>query len=71
MPFEQVHSVESGDVDFDSFGMTPWDAGGIHSLTRSEPFRDYNVTMVNRAVVPTSNHARTRSDYDNVYGKWN
>ena len=34
-----VHSVESGDVDFDSFGMAPWDAGGMHSRTRSEPFR--------------------------------
>ena len=30
MPFEQVHNVESGDVDFDSFGMAPWDAGGMH-----------------------------------------
>ena len=30
MPFEQDHSVESGDVDFDSFGMAPWDAGGMH-----------------------------------------
>ena len=39
MPFEQVHSVESGDVDFDSFGMAPWDVGGIHSRTHSEPFR--------------------------------
>ena len=39
MPFEQVHSVESGDVNFDSFGMAPWDAGGMHSRTRSEPFR--------------------------------
>ena len=29
----------SGDVDFDSFGMGPWDAGGMHSHTRSEPFR--------------------------------
>ena len=30
MPFEQVHCVVSGDVDFDSFGMAPWDAGGMH-----------------------------------------
>ena len=30
MPFKQVHNVESGDVDFDSFGMAPWDAGGMH-----------------------------------------
>ena len=30
MPFEQVHDVVSGNVDFDSFGMAPWDAGGIH-----------------------------------------
>ena len=29
-PLEQVHCVVSGDVDFDSFGMTPWDAGGMH-----------------------------------------
>ena len=26
----QVHNVVSGDVDFDSFGMAPWDAGGMH-----------------------------------------
>ena len=30
MTFEQVHNVVSGDVDFDSFGMAPWDAGGMH-----------------------------------------
>ena len=30
MPFEQVHKVVSGNVDFNSFGMAPWDAGGMH-----------------------------------------
>ena len=39
MPFERVHNVVSGDVDFDSFGMAPWDAGGMHSRTRSEVLR--------------------------------
>ena len=29
MPFEQVNNVVSGDVDFDSFGTAPWDAGGM------------------------------------------
>ena len=29
-PLEQVCYVVSDDVDFDSFGMAPWDAGGIH-----------------------------------------
>ena len=29
-PLEQVHYVVSGDVDFVSFGMAPWDAGGMH-----------------------------------------
>ena len=29
-PLEQVLYVVSDDVDFDSFGMAPWDAGGIH-----------------------------------------
>ena len=29
-PLEQVHCVVSSDVDFDSFGMAPWDAGGMH-----------------------------------------
>ena len=29
-PLEQVHCVASGDVDFDSFGRAPWDAGGMH-----------------------------------------
>ena len=28
-PLEQVHYVVSGDVKFDSFGMAPWDAGGM------------------------------------------
>ena len=39
MPFEQVYSVESGDVDFDYFGMAPWDAGGMNSRTLGEPYR--------------------------------
>ena len=30
-PLEQVHCVVSGEVNFDSFGMAPWDAGGMHS----------------------------------------
>ena len=59
MPFEQVHDVVSGDVDVDSFGMAPWDAGGMHSRTRSEAIRDYDATVVNAAVVPTSDHTRT------------
>ena len=29
-PLEQVRYVVSDDVDFDSFGMAPWDAGGLH-----------------------------------------
>ena len=29
-PLEQVHCVVSGDVDFDSFGMAPWGASGMH-----------------------------------------
>ena len=28
---EQVYRVESGDVDFDSFEMAPWDASGMYS----------------------------------------
>ena len=39
MLFEQVHGVESGDVNFDSFGMAPWDAGGMNSQTLGEPDR--------------------------------
>ena len=40
-PLEQVRYVVSGDVDFDSFGMAPWDAGGMHgdSCQRRETFR--------------------------------
>ena len=34
MPFEQVHRG-----DFDSFGMAPWDAGGMYSRTFGEPYR--------------------------------
>ena len=29
-PLEQGHCVVSGDVDFDSFRVAPWDAGGMH-----------------------------------------
>ena len=39
MPFEQVLKVESGDVDFDSFGMAPWDAGRMYSRTVGAPYR--------------------------------
>ena len=38
MPFEQVYGVESGDVDFDSFGMAPWDASRMYSRTLGEPY---------------------------------
>ena len=39
-PLEQVRYVVSGDVDFDSFGMAPWDTGGMHgdSCQRRETF---------------------------------
>ena len=39
MPFEQVHNVVSGDADIDSFGMAPWDDGGMHSRTCREAIR--------------------------------
>ena len=40
-PLEQMRYVVSDDVDFDSFGMAPWDAGGMHgdSCQRRETFR--------------------------------
>ena len=40
-PLEQMRYAVSGDVDFDSFGMAPWDAGGRHgdSCQRRETFR--------------------------------
>ena len=34
MPFEQTYNVVSGDMDFDPFGMAPWDAGGMHGNRR-------------------------------------
>ena len=58
MPFEQVHDVVSGDVDFDSFGMAPWDAR--RSLPAPSGASDYDVTVVNAAIVPISDYARTR-----------
>ena len=48
MPFEQDHSV---DVDFDSFGMAPWDAGGMHSRTRCEPFRTIMLEWLMRLLI--------------------
>ena len=64
MPFEQVHNVESGDVDFDSFRMAPWDVGGMHSRTRSEPFR----TMVLRGSMyrPVIVHGLNRDTTENT-----
>ena len=40
-PLEQMRYVVSNDVDFYSFGMAPWDAGGMHgdSCQRRETFR--------------------------------
>ena len=40
-PLEQVRYVVSGDVDFNYFGMAPWDAGGMHgdSCQHRETFR--------------------------------
>ena len=32
-PLEQMHYVVSGNVDFDSFGMAPWDAGMLHGYS--------------------------------------
>ena len=60
-PFEQVHSIVSGEVNFDSFGMAPWDAGGIHgdSCQPREMLRTHAVTVVNAAVVPTNDYERT------------
>ena len=40
-PLEQMRYVVTGDVDFDSFGMAPWDAGGMHGndCQRRETFQ--------------------------------
>ena len=40
-PLVQMRHVVTGDVDFDSFGMVPWDAGGMHGndCQRREMFR--------------------------------
>ena len=40
-PLEQMHYVVSDDVNPDSFGMAPWDAGGMHGndCQRRETFR--------------------------------
>ena len=40
-PLRQVRYVVSSDVDFDSFGMVPWDAGGMHGndCQRRETFQ--------------------------------
>ena len=57
-PLEQMRYVVSRDVDFDYFGMAPWDAGGMHgdSCQRRETF---HATVVNAAVVPASDYERT------------
>ena len=60
---EQMRYVGTGDVDFDSFGMAPWDAGGMHGndCQRRETFRTIMLQWltVNAAVVPASDYERT------------
>ena len=48
MPLKQVHSVEPGDVDFDSFRMAPWDAGGMHTRTLGEPYQTIMLQCLRR-----------------------
>ena len=66
MSFEQVHRVESGDMDFDSFGMAPWDAGGMYSQTLGEPYRtkmlQWLMQLLCRPVI-TNGLIRTRTVY--------
>ena len=49
-PLEQVRYVVSGNVDFDSFGMAPWDAGGMYgdSCQRRETFMTMMLQWVTR-----------------------
>ena len=53
-PLERMRYVVSDDVNFDYFGMAPWDAVGIHG-----DIPDYDVTVVNVAVVPAHDYERT------------
>ena len=71
-PLEQMRYVGSDDVDSDSFGMAPWDAGGMHvnDCECRETFRTMMLTVVNSAVMPTSDQKRTCYDYENEYGIW-
>ena len=54
---QQVHNVVFADVDFDSFRMAPWDAGGMHG-DRCQLHEAIRTMMLQR----------TRSEYDNEYG---
>ena len=67
-PLERMHYAVSDNVDSDSFGMAPWDAGGMHGndCECRETFQ--TMTVVNSAVVPTSDQKRTCYDYENEYG---
>ena len=60
-PVKQMCYVVSDDVDSDSFGMAPWDAGGMHGndCECREDVPDYDVTVGNSAVVPTSDQKWT------------
>ena len=53
-PLEQVHCLVSGNVDFDSFCMAPWDAGGMHGDLLGD-----DASVVISAVVLTSDCERT------------
>ena len=62
MPVEQVHNVVSGDVDFDSFGMAPWDAGGMHLRTCSEVLRTMMLQWLMRLLCrPVTMHGLDRT----------
>ena len=61
-----------------TFGMAPWDAGGMHSRTRSEPFRTIMLQWLTRLLCrPVIIHGLDRTvtmntenghDYDDNYG---
>ena len=68
MPFEQVQNVVSSDVDFDSFGMTPWDAGGMHD-DRCQ-LREALQTMMLQWLMRQLCRPVIVHGLDNEYGKW-
>ena len=74
-PLEQVHYVASDNVKFDSFGMEPWDAGGMcsdscqrHETLRNMMFQWLMRLLCRQAIMNGLNRTTRMNTENNLVG---